>query len=75
MLNSKKWLTVIEAAAVLDLSVSRVRQMIAAKDGTRSTKMHGQKFGNSWAIAAAEVQRVKRVNRAPGNPDFVSKTT
>ena len=75
MLNSKKWLTVIEAANELNLSTSRVRQMIKAKDGTRSTKMHGQKFGNSWAIAAAEVQRVKRCNRAPGNPDFVSKTT
>lgn len=67
MLSQSEWLTVQEAAARLDITDGRVRQLLI--DGS----LKGQKFGNTWAIALREVKRFEKIERRRGNPNFLKK--
>jgi len=67
-----KFLTVEEAAAELGVTVGRVRQMLLA-DGEHEAQLRGEKFGRSWAIPLDEVQKLKKIQRKPGNPNFSKK--
>lgn len=63
MLSSNAdFLSVEEAAAVLDLTEGRIRQLL------RATEMRGQKLGRyAWAIPRSEVERLKS-SRDPNKP-------
>ena len=57
---SKQTYTTSEAAAALDVSVGRVRQMIL--DGT----IQAQRFGRALVITSAELEKARRRKTKPG---------
>jgi hypothetical protein len=66
----KDWLNVRETANKLKLSESRIRQMLSRG------QIAGQKLSErAWAISAAEVERVAKLDRPPGNPAFVQNSS
>lgn len=65
VLSTSNWLTVAEAAQLLGVTDSRVRQLLI------SGELPGEKFGSTWAIKKADVTRFSKIERKPGNPNFI----
>ena len=60
MLQSQTYLSCQEAADLLGVNDSRIRQMLLAKE------IHGQKLGKRvWAIPSSEIERVLKDRNEP----------
>lgn len=68
MLQSATWMTVEEVASELGVNTSRVRQLI------RAGKLSASKHGTSWAVDRRELLRFSKLERKPGNPNFLKKS-
>jgi excisionase family DNA binding protein len=67
MLTPQIWMTVSEVAEYLGVTGGRVRQMILAGE------LPATKFGKNWAIARKDVHEFAKIERKPGNPQFLKK--
>ena len=68
MLTKKEWYSVPEAAEFLQVSDSRIRQLL-----TRG-QLEGVKFNErAWAISKKVLHAFAKMDRPVGNPHFVKK--
>jgi len=60
-------LTTAEAAALLHLDASRIRQLIHAG------RLRARPCGRTYLIERREVERFAKLDRTPGNPNWRKK--